>query len=223
LLKEPAATQLHFFWDFISGNSRHNNQVYVFHNSKQNEFQGLPKLFKIYPAIQHLNKMFQNLYLPNQNIAIDESLTLWKSRLSHRQYIPLKAAKLCIKTYELCESSSSYVWSFLVYIGGMELMNQFVTAETNKSAAIIVKLLENLLSHGHRVCMNGFCDYPELAWIMKSRTTDCVGTSRAYRRNVHPVVNKKRKKGEHHGQGLGDVAVLAWREASGYDIHTPHG
>jgi hypothetical protein len=37
-----------------------------FHNtSKQNEFQGPLKLFKIYPVIQHLNNKFQSLYHPN--------------------------------------------------------------------------------------------------------------------------------------------------------------
>jgi hypothetical protein len=60
------------------------------------------------------------------------------------------AAKFGIKTYELCKSSSGCVWSFLAYAGkGMELTNQFVAAETNKTAAIIVKTLENLLGRGH--------------------------------------------------------------------------
>jgi hypothetical protein len=86
-------------------------------NSKQNECQGPHKLFKIYPVFQHLNNKFQNLYIPNQNIARDESLTLWKGCLFSRQYIPLKGAKLGIKTYELCDSSSGYVWTFLVYSG----------------------------------------------------------------------------------------------------------
>jgi hypothetical protein len=37
--------------------------------------------------------------------------------------------------YELYESSSTYVWSFLVYTGrGMELMNQSLAAEINKIA-----------------------------------------------------------------------------------------
>jgi hypothetical protein len=57
-------------------------------------------------------------------------------RLTFRQYIPLKAAKFCIKMYELCESSSSYIWSSVTYTGrDMELMNQFVSAETNKTVA----------------------------------------------------------------------------------------
>jgi len=64
-------------------------------------YQGPPRLFKIYPVICHLNIKFQTLYLPNQNIAIDESLTLWKGRLSIRHFLPLKASKFGIKTFEI--------------------------------------------------------------------------------------------------------------------------
>jgi len=39
-------------------------------------YQGPSKLFKIYPVLSHLNTKFQSLYLPGQNIAIDESLML---------------------------------------------------------------------------------------------------------------------------------------------------
>ena len=183
-------------------------------NSKQNEYQGPSKLFKIYPVIEHLNRKFQILYLPGHNIAIDESLTLWKGRLSFKQYLPLKAAKFGIKTFELCESSSGYVWSFLVYTGqGMELTNQYVTAETNKTAAIVVTLLENLLGRGHTVWMDNFYNSPDLARFLKSKNTDCVGTLRPNRKNVPPLVkNKKLKKGEHCAQHSGDVAVLAWQD-----------
>jgi hypothetical protein len=36
-----------------------------------------------------LNNKFQSAYLLAENIAIDESLTLWKGRLGLKQYIPL--------------------------------------------------------------------------------------------------------------------------------------
>jgi len=48
---------------------------------------------------------------------MDESLTLWKGRLSIKQYLPLKASKFGIKTFELCESTTGYLWCFLVYTG----------------------------------------------------------------------------------------------------------
>jgi hypothetical protein len=47
-------------------------------NSTVHKCQEPVKLFLIHTTVQHLNKEFQNLYLSNQNIVTDESLTLWK-------------------------------------------------------------------------------------------------------------------------------------------------
>ncbi|CAH2039920.1 unnamed protein product, partial [Iphiclides podalirius] len=52
-----------------------------------------------------------------QEIAIDESLLKWHGRLSFSQKIKSKAAQIGVKTYELCESSSGYLWRFFVYAG----------------------------------------------------------------------------------------------------------
>jgi hypothetical protein len=60
---------------------------------------------------------------------------------------------------------------------------------------------------------DNFYNSPKLAWFLKSKKTDCVGTLRANRKNVPPLVkNKKLKKGEHCGQHSGDVALLAWQD-----------
>ena len=85
------------------------NFMHFNNNDNIGTYQGPSKLFKIYPVLSHLNTKFQSLYLPGQNIAIDESLTLWRGRLSFRQYIPLKSSKFGIKSYELCESSMGYL------------------------------------------------------------------------------------------------------------------
>jgi hypothetical protein len=101
-----------------------------------------------------------------------------------------------------------YVWSFLVYTG-----KSIVTAETNKTAAIVVKLTENLLGRGHTLWMDIFHNSPDLARFLKSKKTDCVGTVHGNRKNGTPLVkNKKLKKGEHCGQHSGNVAVLAWQD-----------
>jgi hypothetical protein len=72
--------------------------IHFNNNDSRDTYQGPPKLFKIYPLVSYLNSKFQNLYIPDQNIAIDESLTLWKGRLSFKQYIPLKSSKFGIKS-----------------------------------------------------------------------------------------------------------------------------
>jgi hypothetical protein len=73
--------------------------LHFFDNSTVNEYQGPAKIFKIYPILQHLNKELRNLYLQDQDIAIEESLTVWKGWLSFRQYIPLKVSEFGIKSY----------------------------------------------------------------------------------------------------------------------------
>jgi hypothetical protein len=79
-------------------------------NESQNTYQGPPKLFKIFSIISHLNNKFQTLYLPYQNISVDESLTLWKGRLPFKQFLPLKSSKFGIKSFELCDSQTGYLW-----------------------------------------------------------------------------------------------------------------
>lgn len=55
---------------------------------------------------------FSTVYIPEQNIAIDESLMLWNAM---EQYIPIKKAQFGIKSYELCESGSGYIWNSIVH------------------------------------------------------------------------------------------------------------
>jgi hypothetical protein len=72
-------------------------------NISSENYDGSCRLFNIFPITLHLNKKFQNLYIPAQNIWL-ENPSLWKGRLSFKQYLPLIAFKLGIMTYELCET-----------------------------------------------------------------------------------------------------------------------
>jgi len=178
-------------------------------------YRGPTILFKIYTVICHLNIKFQTLYLPNQNIAIDESLTPWKGRPSIRQYIPLKASKFGIKTFELCESRTGYLWCFLVYTGkNMVLQSSLITPDTPKTAAVVLELLEPLFGRGHMLRIDNFFSSPELARKLKiEHSTDCVGTLKLNRKNIpKEVKDKKLEKGEIIARYLGPVTVLKWRD-----------
>ena len=115
-------------------------------NDHVGTYQGPSRLFKIYIVLSHLNTNFHSLYLPGQNIAIDESLTLWRGRLSFRQYIPLKSSKFGIKSYELCESSSGYLWSFIIYTDkDTVFQTPFISGDINKTATIVLSVVVPLL------------------------------------------------------------------------------
>ena len=72
------------------------------------------RLYKVRPFIDELLKRFMEVYKPTSNVAIDESLLLWKGALIFRQYIPLKSARFGIKIFQLCEDSD-YTYRFHIY------------------------------------------------------------------------------------------------------------
>jgi hypothetical protein len=136
----------------------------------------------MYPVIQRLNKKFQNLHLLKRNTLWQMSPWLWKCCVSDNIY-PLKIAKFGTKMYENHEPSCSNVWPALIYTGqGTELKNQFVTGETNTTAATVVNLLEHLLGHGNTVWRDNFYISPLPAQFMKYNKTYCVGTSHTNRK-----------------------------------------
>jgi hypothetical protein len=95
------------------------------------------------------------MYLPNLDISIDELLTLWKGHLSFKQHLPLAASKFVIKAYKLCDAATGYLWSFFVYDGkDTELDSLLITADTNKTKATVLKLVEPLLKQGQTVWMD---------------------------------------------------------------------
>lgn len=57
------------------------------------------KLHKIFPVFRYLVAKFAEVYSPERDICIDESLLLRKGRLSFKQFIRIKKAQFGIKTY----------------------------------------------------------------------------------------------------------------------------
>lgn len=61
-------------------------------------------IFKIKSLIDLFNESVNSIYYPVKQITIDESLILWKGRLSFRQYLKGKAHKYGIKLYILADA-----------------------------------------------------------------------------------------------------------------------
>jgi hypothetical protein len=181
-------------------------------NTSKDISEGQQKLFKICPIIRHLILKFQNLYLPQQDISADESLILWKGRLSFKHYLPLKSSQFEIKTFELCESNSGYLWSFLVYSGKDTILESFlISKDTPKATAIVLKLSEPLLHKGYTLWMDNYYNSPALAKFLKSCNTDCVETVRVNRKVMPKKLQEsKLQKGEAIAQHSGPVCVLRW-------------
>jgi hypothetical protein len=87
-----------------------------------------------------------------------------------------------------------------------------INAETPKTAAIVLKLLELLVGKGITVWIDNFYNSHDLALELNLKhRTHCVGTMKLIRKNVpKEVKEKKLKKGEIVARHSGPVTVLKW-------------
>jgi hypothetical protein len=162
------------------------------------------RLFKIRPLVDSLFDSFQNVYIPDKNICVDEELLLWKGRLLFKQYLPLKAARFGIKLYCLCETSG-YTYRFRIYTG-KEDRNQVIAhqvpadaAQFSKTEKIVIHLAQPLLDKGYHIYMDNFYTSVRLFSYLDKHNTGACGTIRANR--IPPIVKNKHVP-------VGDVAAF---------------
>ncbi|KAL0879316.1 hypothetical protein ABMA27_003095 [Loxostege sticticalis] len=168
----------------------------------------------------HSDFASSSLYNLRREIYIDESLTLFKGRLSFVQTIRSKVARFGIKSYELCESKTGYLYKFSIYTG-KNSDNSFTVVAPNddlggKTTQVVLGLLKDLERRGHCVTMDNFYNCPSLARYLKSLGFDCMGTLRLNRKQVPRDVNripKNVEKGTIMARQCGDVFVIAWKDA----------
>lgn len=199
------------------------------HFSNNNEYNPRthpnPKLNKIWPILINLKEKFKSSVTPERDITVDESLLMFKGRLSWKQFIPLKRARFGIKSYLLCESKSGYVWDLSIYTGrsegteniGADLgIDNFLSLP--KSSQIVLSLCKDLLGKGYCLTTDNFYSSPQLADILVSHKTDTYGTVKLCRKQIpknmtkNEIKKQKLKKGDIVGCQRGKVTIMAWKD-----------
>ncbi|KAM7306084.1 piggyBac transposable element-derived protein 4-like [Ixodes scapularis] len=131
--------------------------------------QARQKLRKIWPVLSLMKERFKASYMPEENISIDESLMLYKGRLSWKQFLPLKRSRFGVKFYVLCEAASGYIWDVVIYTGkGTDVDDQASAMGTK----VVMRLMEPLLDQGYCLTVDNFYTSPELVEKLLSRKTD---------------------------------------------------
>jgi len=144
------------------------------------------RLFKIRPLIDDLNEKFCRFYTPDQVVALDESLILWKGRLLFKQYLPAKRKRFGIKIYNVCESTG-YTYRFRVYTGAQDSANDIEAtlppeaATMNKTEKLTLYMMLPLLGTGHSLYVDNFYTSPRLFQLLHENFTNCCGTMRKNR------------------------------------------
>lgn len=148
-------------------------------------------IFKIKSLIDLFNESVNSIYYPVKQITIDESLILWKGRLSFRQYLKGKAHKYGIKLYILADAHG-IVLKIHVYAGAQDKL----VGGKKHVQKVVMLLMEKYIGVGHSLYVDNFYTSVGLADQLLDKNTYVTGTLRAKRLGNPPNVNIKLQSGE---------------------------
>jgi len=175
-----------------------------------NAQQSSDRLQKISSISSRLQKSFENSFYPFQNLCIDESLLLFKGRLSFKQYIPAKRSRFGIKTYVLCDCKTGYVLDSIIYTGSESHVTENAE-EIGKTGNIVLTLLKPYLGKGHTLYVDNYYSSPALFNFLHANITNACGTVKQRRKGM-PIMDKKLKKGEIDFRTTSNLLALKWRD-----------
>ncbi|CAH2101217.1 unnamed protein product [Euphydryas editha] len=144
------------------------------------------RLSKINNLISYFNRRMEEIYCPSKNLAIDESMVLFRGRLIFRQFLKGKRHPYGIKLYILTDEFG-VVLKTIVYTRATDT----IVGGANHSEKVVLNLLTNYLNQGYSVYMDNFYNSVNLAHKLLTLKTYCTGTLRANRRNNPKEVIQK--------------------------------
>jgi hypothetical protein len=116
-----------------------------------------------------------------------------------------------MKTYKLCESSTSYVWNFVVYTSKDTIYGQRHTGEQT-SLRIVLEVAHDLLDKGQCLYPDNWNTSPKLVGTSCTRKTDVVGTMRTNRKEFPDVMKRARlKKGQTVAALRKKQMIMKWK------------
>ena len=146
------------------------------------------KLYKIRELINKIKDRCGKVYSPEKSFSMDESLVLFKGRLSFKQYIRSKRARFGIKLYQLC-TFNGILLDFMVYHGNLEpglisLKNCPLITER-----IPATVMQKYLNKGHHLFIDNYYTSLSLAEYLMQNRTYVTGTIKEHRKHF-PVEMK---------------------------------
>lgn len=162
-------------------------------------------LHKVRPIFEHLQREFEQAYVPHKNIAIDEAICAWRGRLRFKVYLKDKPNPWGIKFYQLCESGSGYTFRMEIYAAEPEV--------SNRPTDVVLRLIDPLLDKGYHLYTDNYYTCPALYEALVQRNTSCTGTVRSNRVGLpKDLAVEKLKAGDISFRRKNDLCALKWKD-----------
>ena len=166
---------------------------------------------KIQPLLDRLCPLFEAMYTPEKQIAIDESVITLKGRVAFRQYLKGKPHPWGIKAFVLSDSNTGYLQRVCVYL---RKETQLVDSQHSHTVRVVHTLVEPLHNRGYDFYVDRFYSSPTLATELTKVGITVTGTVQANRKGLPKDITTKRKvpRGTIKAARCNDILVLYWMD-----------
>lgn len=182
---------------------------------KDKNAPGYDKLFKVRKLLDLLLPRFVEVYSPERNLSIDETLIKFKGKIYFRQFIPIKPGRFGIKCFTLAEASSGYGLVSKVYTG-----KENGVVQTDLGRKAVMGLMESYLDKGYKLYMDNYYTSVPLFQDLEGRGTLACGTVRSNRKglpkditDVHNEEVKALKRGESVYRQKNTITCVGWKDS----------
>ena len=167
-------------------------------------------LWKLRWLLDHLNRQFQDAYLPYGVVSVDETMVKNKSRFAFKQYMPMKPTKWGVKVWTLAEASTGYAYNFQVYTGRVD-----GRTELGLGGRVVTDLVEPLLGTNVQVYMDNYFTSVGLMEHLRARGILACGTIRSNRKGLLPQLrpaNVRLNKHDYRVAQKNDIVFSVWKD-----------
>ena len=180
------------------------NKYLHFNDNENISTENSDRLFKIRPVITYLLSRYKKVYVPKQELSLDEGQMPWRGRLGFKVYNPLKPDKYGVKFYILAEAESGYVVNFEIYSG-----------KSSSTHDLVLRLTENLKNKYYKLYMDNYYNSVKLAEALLTNKIYCCGTLRLVRGAPKDIQAFSKSKIPHDStifKRKGNVFIILWKD-----------
>lgn len=129
-----------------------------------------------------------------------------------KQYIPMKRSQFGLKSYELCDCGSGYIWNSIVHTGSHVSLTE--SPDGLVSSRIVLTLEKDLLGKGYAAYIDNWHSSPSLFQHLWGQQTYAVGTVRLNCKNMPAELKKKIRKDQVVSAFSKNLMTMKWMDKS---------
>ena len=149
---------------------------------------GHDPLFKLGRVYKNIISRFHQVYIPHQELSLDEGMVPWRGNLSFRVYNPDKPKKYGIKAYMICDATNGYCSKFKLYTA----KSSKEPSEYGATYDLVMDLMRGYFGKGYHLFMDNYYSSPKLYVDLFDLEVGATGTLRANRKGVPQALKDKR-------------------------------